>query len=149
MLHHLSFIMTNHNNADLPATYQTEILDHLLKKRENPKDDTICRKFAWHCFKRRGALNVNGSFRPEEFDIEEHRIALAKALRDRNSTRNTTKTFSAGRTSHPLPLSYAKLGQKHIITKKQDDRFDHIGGYITMVSTMLHIVICISVMHLV
>ena len=124
-------------DGDGSANYQTEILDHLLKKRENLKDDTVCRKFAWDCFKRRGALNVNGSFRPEEFDIEEHRIALAKALRDRNSTRNTTKTFSAGRTSHPLPLSYAKLGQKHIITKKQDDRFDHIGGYITMVSSML------------
>ena len=124
-------------DGDGTAAYQKDVLDHLLKMKaaSGQEYDTLARKFAWDCFKRRGGLNVNGPFRPEDFDLEERRAALAKVLCSRVSTHNTTKTFSAGRTDHPMPLSTARIGQIHVLTQKQDDRFDHIGGYITMVSS--------------
>mmetsp|Transcript_25770 Transcript_25770/g.54477 ORF Transcript_25770/g.54477 Transcript_25770/m.54477 type:complete len:331 (-) Transcript_25770:2981-3973(-) len=122
-------------DGDGSASYQEEILDSLLKCKANPHDKKLVRKFAWSCFKRRGGLNVNGSFRPEEFDLEERRAALFKALCSRNSTRNMTKTFSAGGMMGGMGLSYAKVGQRDMVYKKEDDRFDHMGGFITMHET--------------
>ena len=113
------------------ADYQKEILDLLLMKKAKPKDDTIARKLACDCFKRKGALNVIGSFRPEDFCVQERQAALANALGSRNSSRNSTKTFSAGGGG----MGIARIGQRSVTYKKEDDRFDHMGGYITMHET--------------
>mmetsp|Transcript_3102 Transcript_3102/g.6830 ORF Transcript_3102/g.6830 Transcript_3102/m.6830 type:complete len:447 (+) Transcript_3102:197-1537(+) len=122
-------------DGDGSASYQAEILDRLLQCKERLHDTKLARKFAWDCFKRRGGLNVSGPFRPEDFDLNERRAALAKGLGSRNSTRNTTKTFSAGNMMGGDALSYALIGQISMVYKKEDDRFDHMGGFITMHET--------------
>mmetsp|Transcript_27861 Transcript_27861/g.51301 ORF Transcript_27861/g.51301 Transcript_27861/m.51301 type:complete len:448 (+) Transcript_27861:148-1491(+) len=124
-------------DGDGSLHYQAEILDPLLQSKAKPYDDKLARKFAWDCFKRRGGLNVNGPFRPEDFDLEERQVALSNALGSRNSTRNTTKTFSAGAGGMMggMGLSYARIGQCDVVHKKEDDRFDHMGGFITMHET--------------
>ena len=117
-------------DGDGSSAYQKGVLDLLAKSKAKPSDATLARKLAQACFARRNALNVRGSFRPQEFDPDERRAALAKALGSRNSTRNTTKVFSTG------GFQYALMGQQHVVHKKQDDRFDHMGGFVDMHETV-------------
>ena len=126
-------------DGDGCAKYQSEILDQVVKRRQNPKDDKLARKLAWDCFKRRGGLNVSGPFRPEEFDLIERKAELSKALGSRNSTRNSTKTFCAGGGIGSMGmngLSIAEIGQRGVVYRKQDDRFDHMGGFVLMHETL-------------
>mmetsp|Transcript_7133 Transcript_7133/g.16215 ORF Transcript_7133/g.16215 Transcript_7133/m.16215 type:complete len:513 (+) Transcript_7133:34-1572(+) len=118
------------DDGDGSAAHQTQILDLLLKTRADPHDNETARKLAWNCFEKRSGLNVLGSFRPEEFDISERRVALATALGSRNSTRNMTKVFTNGK-----PFGMARIGQRHVVYKKEDDKFDHMGGYMTFHET--------------
>mmetsp|Transcript_15353 Transcript_15353/g.23012 ORF Transcript_15353/g.23012 Transcript_15353/m.23012 type:complete len:458 (-) Transcript_15353:127-1500(-) len=113
------------------TTYQENILDLFIELKSDPNNVENARELAEACFKYRGACNVRGSFRPAEFDILERKLALAAALGSRNSTRNSVKTFSMGQ-----PFEMARIGQISVITKFQDDRFDHMGGYISCHETV-------------
>ncbi|KAL7496857.1 hypothetical protein ACHAWT_005050 [Skeletonema menzelii] len=113
--------------------YQEEILDLYKEQMENPFNVENARELAEACFKHRGGLNVNGSFRPGDFDLLERKLALAEALSSRNSTRNSVKTFA-----FPIGNAFeqARIGQISVVTKKQDDRFDHMGGFASFHETI-------------
>ena len=115
------------------TTYQEEILDLYNNEQKNPNNVENARGLAKACFKHKGALNVNGSFRPAEFNLLERKLALAEALGSRNSTRNSVKTFA-----FPIENAFerAEIGQISVVTKKQDDRFDHMGGFASFHETM-------------
>ncbi|KAL7544911.1 hypothetical protein ACHAWF_008280 [Thalassiosira exigua] len=119
-------------DGDGCEAYQEEILDLYNELKENPKDNKTARKLAKACFERRGAMNVRGSFRPAEFDLLERKLALATALGSRNSTRNSVKTFSMG----GFGFAPARIGQITVITKIEDDRFDHMGGFTSCIETV-------------
>ena len=114
------------------AAYQKDVLDLLLKKQKNPNNGKLAREYAHACFERRHSLNVMSPFRPEEFDISERKVALALALELRNSTRDTTKVFCGP----GKPFGIARVGQKHVVYKKEDDRYAHMGGYSTFNETL-------------
>lgn len=115
------------------TTYQEEILDLYNEQTKNPNNVENARELAEACFKRRGALNVRGSFRPAEFNLLERKLALAEARGSRNSSRNSVKTFA-----FPMGggLEVAEMGQISVLTKVQDDRFDHMGGYVSFHETV-------------
>lgn len=113
-------------------TYQTEILDLFLKTRDEPNNNKVARELASRCFNRRHALNVMSPFRPQDFSLSERKLALAAALGSRNST-HQTKLFYSG-----PGLATAEIGQKHYVFKKEDDRFDHMGGF-TMFNETLNV----------
>jgi len=115
------------------ATYQEEILDLYNEQKKNPHNVENARRLAEACFKHRGGVNVNGSFRPGEFNLLERKLALAEALGSRNSTRNSVKTFAFPMGSG---LEMARIGQISVVTKKQDDRFDHMGGFASFHETI-------------
>uniref|UniRef100_A0A7S1KMC9 MYND-type domain-containing protein n=1 Tax=Stephanocyclus meneghinianus TaxID=29205 RepID=A0A7S1KMC9_STEMN len=110
--------------------YQRKVLDLLVQTMKDANDHVTARKLADACFDRRHALNVMGPFRPLDFDLSERRAALASALGSRNSTRST-KQFTNGRC-----FGEASIGQKHLVCKKEDDRFDHMGGYMIFNETV-------------
>lgn len=119
------------------TTYQEEILDLYNEQTENPTNVENARELAEACFKQRGALNVRGSFRPAEFNLLETKLALAAALGSRNSTRNSVKTFSMGMGGMMKGgFEMAEIGQISMVTKVQDDRFDHMGGFISFHETV-------------
>ena len=104
-----------------------ELLDLLLQCRSNPKDDDAARELNRICFEnKRNALNVLSSFKPEEFDLEARRRALAEALSSRNSARNSVKQFGGmmgmlGYGAEKI-LSMARMGQQVTITKVEQER---------------------------
>lgn len=112
------------------ASYQKEILDLLLKVRKDSNNHTVARTLASKCFDKRHALNSMKPFRPQDFDLSERRVALAEAFGSRNSTKKT-KMFKSG-----PGLGSAGIGQKHIVYRKEDDRFDHMGGFMLFDETI-------------
>eukprot|EP00574_Skeletonema_japonicum_P014456 CAMPEP_0201732992 /NCGR_PEP_ID=MMETSP0593-20130828/30349_1 /ASSEMBLY_ACC=CAM_ASM_000672 /TAXON_ID=267983 /ORGANISM="Skeletonema japonicum, Strain CCMP2506" /LENGTH=455 /DNA_ID=CAMNT_0048226065 /DNA_START=8 /DNA_END=1375 /DNA_ORIENTATION=+ len=110
--------------------YQEDILDLYCEQKKNPNNVENARELAEACFEHRGGVNVNGSFRPGEFNLLERKLALAEALGSRNSTRNSVKTFA-----FPIcnGLETAYIGQISVVTKKQDDRF---GGFASFHETV-------------
>jgi len=119
------------DDGDGSAWHQKNILDLLLKCREDPYDNITARKLAANCFEKRSGLNTQGPFRPEEFDINERRVALAQALESRNSTRKFVKSFG----TKIIPIG-PSIGQKQVVYKKMDDRADHLGGYMSFHETI-------------
>ena len=118
------------DDGDGSAWHQTNILDLLLKCREDPYDNITARKLSANCFEKRSGLNTQGPFRPEEFDINERRMALAQALESRNSTRNFVKSFNFGKVTPIGP----GIGQRQVEVKKMDDRAE--CGYMTFHETL-------------
>ena len=118
-------------DGDGSAWHQENILDLLLKCKEDPYDNITARKLAANCFEKRCGLNIQGPFRPEEFDIQERRMALAQALGSRNSSRNMVKSFST--TITPIGPN---IGQKQVVYKKMDDRCVHTGGFMPFHETL-------------
>ena len=111
-------------DGDGCGVYQRDVLDLLLKVRQDPADDVTARKLANNCFENFHCnLNVMGCFRPEEFDLAERRVALKLALSSKNSTMNLTKTFAQGKS-----FGIARIGQRHIVVKKEHDEYKDRWG---------------------
>ena len=111
-------------------SYQADVLNLLLQIRRHPDDVDAIRRLGTNCFEeRRNAINVMGSFRPTEFDIDEHREALAEALSSRNSSRNSVKMM----TSRPLPM--ARIGQQSVVYRKEH-QLGQEDGYVRMMETV-------------
>lgn len=82
-------------DGDGCATYQKNVLDHVLTIKANPHDDATARILGKNCFDRRNASNVRGRFDPSEFSVEQAQAAVHKALKSRASAMTGTKQFSS------------------------------------------------------
>ena len=110
--------------------YQQEVLDWYNKSQLVPDNPRLARKLAVACFDagRINALNVRGSFRCDEFDIDKRQQAVLDALRSRNSSWDSVKLFAV--TSHPFldiqkpipTLSMARMGQQSVKVSLEDYR---------------------------
>ena len=114
--------------------YETDVLNLVLKTRANPHDNTTARKLASTCFERHNALNVRGSFVPDEFSVQDTQEAINKALASRASSMTGTKQFSSPDSIFAgFCPTYA--GQRLLIRQVEDDRGGE-GYHLTMKETI-------------
>mmetsp|Transcript_31292 Transcript_31292/g.91646 ORF Transcript_31292/g.91646 Transcript_31292/m.91646 type:complete len:586 (+) Transcript_31292:264-2021(+) len=121
--------------------YQS-LLDLVLQIRSDPKDDDAVRELNQICFEeKRNAMNVLSSFKPDEFDLEARRRALAEGLSSRNSARNSVKQYGGmidGRGfGTDMIMRMARIGQQSTITRVEQERgMIHQSTFVTFKETV-------------
>ena len=118
------------------TTYQENVLNLVLKMKNDPHDNATARQLANNCFDRHNALNVRGRFDPNEFSVRQAQEAVDKALQSRASAMTGTKQFTSSLFMFGFgSFCPTRAGQRVLKTQVEDDRGGD-GFYLTMSETI-------------